>query len=245
MRIKGWLIATAAAVLVIGIISAVFYREPLRYWVWVKALGNTRTVEQVLKQYGRQAEIRFRQPCESAGIGYPPARVYLLAFKTEKQLEVWAANKTGKYRFLTTYSILAASGTTGPKRRVGDRQVPEGFYRLTDLNPNSRYHLSFKIDYPNEEDVRRESVPRERLGGDIFIHGNQVSIGCLAIGNENIEELFCLIAQVPQSSRRILISPIDYRRNPDWKPQGVSREIENLYERIRAKLNHFPIGGGK
>lgn len=207
----------------------------------MRTLGKTRTVQQVLDQYAQKAEARFRSPCERAGVRYPPAQVYLLAFKTEKQLEVWAANATGKYYLIAAFPILAASGTTGPKRREGDRQVPEGFYRLTDLNPNSRYHLSIKVDYPNEEDKRRERVPAEQLGGDIFIHGSNVSIGCLAIGNNHIEELFCLIAQVPQDKRRVLISPVDFRQKPDWKAPHASGEVRRLYERIRVELKNFPL----
>lgn len=240
MRIKRWFIG-AVLLIAIGAVSVGLYREPLHYWIVVRTLGKTRTVQQVLDQYAQKAEARFRSPCERAGVRYPPAQVHLLALKTEKRLEVWAANATGKYHLIAAFPILAASGTTGPKRREGDRQVPEGFYRLTDLNPNSRYHLSIKVDYPNEEDKRRERVPAEQLGGDIFIHGSNVSIGCLAIGNNHIEELFCLIAQVPQDKRRVLISPVDFRQKPDWKAPHASGEVERLYERIRVELKNFPL----
>lgn len=91
--------------------------------------------------------------------------------------------------------MLAASGGPGPKLREGDLQVPEGVYRLTAFNPNSSYHLSLRVDYPNAEDRAAEdravarSDRRTSLGGDIFIHGKAVSIGCLAIGDPGIEEL--------------------------------------------------------
>jgi hypothetical protein len=237
---KRWILVLGG-LLGIGAVALIFFREPLRYWVVVRVLGKTRTVQQVLEQYGHRAEERFQKPCERAGIAYPPARVYLLAFKTEKRLEVWAANTKGTYHHLATYSILAASGTAGPKRREGDRQVPEGFYQLTDLNPNSRYHLSVKVDYPNEDDKQRATAPLERLGGDIFIHGSSVSIGCLAIGNDAIEELFCLVAQVPPGYRRVLISPVDFRHKPDWQPAETPEDVKPLYERIREELFRFQI----
>lgn len=202
-------------------------------------MGQTRTVQQVLKKWGSTAEQRFKARCEAVKIGYPPARLQLLAFKTEKQLEVWGAGKEGRYHYLTTYPILAASGTVGPKLREGDRQVPEGFYRLPLLNPNSRYHLSIKVDYPNADDIRRSTLPRNQMGGDIFIHGNSVSIGCLAIGDEAIEELFCLVAQVPAKHRQIWIAPVDFRKQPNWLMPGATPAVQALHLRLKTRLNSF------
>lgn len=202
-------------------------------------MAQTRSVQQVLDKWGPKAEKRFKTRCQALKIGYPPARLQLLAFKTEKQLEVWGAGKTGRYHYLTTYPILAASGTVGPKQREGDRQVPEGFYRLLSLNPNSSYHLSIKVDYPNQDDLRRSTLPRNQMGGDIFIHGNSVSIGCLAIGDEAIEELFCLAAQVPAKNRQIWIAPVDFRKLPNWQMTGATPAVKALHLRLKTRLNSF------
>jgi murein L,D-transpeptidase YafK len=87
-----------------------------------------------------------------------------------------------------TFAVLTPSGKPGPKRREGDRQVPEGFYFIDRFNPKSSYHLSLGIDYPNASDRVRSDA--KRPGSDIFIHGKDVTIGCLPLGDERIEELY-------------------------------------------------------
>ncbi len=174
-------------------------------------LPASRNVADVLRLCEPKAKAKFAPICKTAGVAYPPARVRLLAFKAEKMLEVWGANRTGAYHRLATYPIRAASGATGPKRREGDGQVPEGFYKITDLNPVSHFHLSLRVGYPNADDVAANpGVPISDLGGDIYIHGNAVSIGCLAMGDAPIEEIFCLVARARQ--REIWIAPVDPRR---------------------------------
>ena len=92
--------------------------------------------------------------------------------------------------FVLADPILAASGVSGPKRE-GDKQVPEGFYRIELLNPNSRYHLSLRVNYPNADDLeraRQDGRALSTLGGDIMIHGGSASIGCLALGDPAVGE---------------------------------------------------------
>lgn len=126
------------------------------------------------------------------GIPYPPRALLVRVFKRERALELWGAARRGDAMVLVkTFPICAASGTLGPKRREGDMQVPEGFYRVTRFNPYSSFHLSLGIDYPNASDRvfgQRARVPR--LGGDIFIHGSCVTIGCVPIEDEPMEELY-------------------------------------------------------
>lgn len=121
----------------------------------------------------------------------PPGKgeVFLRAFKAEAILEVWESPKPGEpFRLLAGYPIARMSGGPGPKRREGDRQVPEGFYTINRFNPNSRFHLSLGLDYPNASDRIRGD--KERPGSDIFIHGSNVSIGCLAMTDPVIEEIY-------------------------------------------------------
>lgn len=153
---------------------------------------------------------------------WPPRSLTLVAFKEERRVEVWADG-----HWLKTYPILAASGTPGVKRREGDRQVPEGIYRLTTLNPQSRFHLSIRVDYPDAEDVRNGCT-----GSDIYVHGGAVSIGCIAIGNDAIEEVYRLSQHVP--NRWIVIVPWDFRRrNP---PVVEERWINERYARLCREL---------
>ena len=108
-------------------------------------------------------------------------------------LELWAS-QNGNWRFIKQYSINGASGAPGPKLREGDRQVPEGLYRLIGRNPNSNYHLSMKLDYPNSYDLRHaKREGRSNPGSNIFIHGKSLSVGCLAMSGEAIEAFFVLV----------------------------------------------------
>jgi hypothetical protein len=228
-RIVFW---TSLMVLASGIAA---FRYPFARVVSVGALP--RTVSGVVQTYGDDARRFFEPECRRQGISWPPSRLYLLAFKQERSLEVWAGNTTGPYRRIGTFPVLAASGKLGPKRREGDGQVPEGFYSLTALNPNSQFHLSIRVDYPNRDDIRNAVAPRNKMGGDIYIHGNQVSIGCIAIGDAGIEKLFCLAAQVKPSKRRIIISPIDFRLHKVTAEEEPWLRI--LYERLAAALRQF------
>ena len=122
-------------------------------------------------------------------------RIYLRAFKTEKKIELWAKNSSDSvYVLVKEFPICELSGDVGPKRRSHDLQVPEGFYRISKMNPYSRYYLSMQINYPNASDSIRGV--RGRLGNEIFIHGSCLSSGCLAMTDDKIKELyvFCLEA---------------------------------------------------
>lgn len=129
------------------------------------------------------------------GLAYPPSGLLIRVFKEERALEVWAQSSGLKaYRLIRSYKVTAASGEPGPKRKEGDRQVPEGFYRISELNPKSKYHLSMRVNYPNASD--RILSDAKRPGNDIFIHGKAVSIGCVAIGDQGIEEVYSLVEDV-------------------------------------------------
>ena len=156
-----------------------------------------------------------------------------MGLKEEKRLEVWAEDPRGWFR-VRDYAVLAASGQAGPKLREGDLQVPEGEYRLTGFNPNSSYHLSIRVDYPSREDRAIASAEgRTRLGGDIFIHGKAVSIGCLAIGDDSIEDLYLLLADTGLANSRILLTPSATPTPPASAPPWL---VER-YERLRRELS--------
>ncbi len=212
-------------ILVAAALSALVFAwlyEPIRTQIefgYGKLRGGY-TVSDRMQQYGEDVASRIKIDFERAGIAYPPAEVAYVAFKDTKILEVYARSvKSEPWSYIRTYPIQRASGTLGPKLKEGDRQVPEGIYQSESLNPNSRYHLSIRVSYPNAFD-RKMAVAegRSRLGGDIMIHGSSVSIGCLAMGNTAAEDLFVLAAHAPGSPARIIISPTDFRRNSDYVP---------------------------
>jgi len=127
-------------------------------------------------------------------------QILLRAFKAEKQLQLWAKNANEKqYRFLKTYPFCMLSGQLGPKRKEGDFQVPEGFYFIDRFNPASNFHLSLGINYPNASD--KILAKGNRPGGDVFIHGSCVTIGCIPITNEKIKELYILATEAKSNGQ--------------------------------------------
>jgi murein L,D-transpeptidase YafK len=137
------------------------------------------------------ARPRINRVFRERGIRHPAAEVFVRVFKRDRELEVWVRPvDSSRFQLLKTYGICALAGKPGPKRRQGDEQVPEGFYHIDLFNPNSSYHLSMRVSYPNAHD---EAVNRGApLGGDIYIHGGCLSEGCLAMTDEGIEELYWL-----------------------------------------------------
>jgi len=191
-------------------------------------------------QYGIVATARMKPFFEGAGIDYPPAAVTFLGLKEEKRLEVYARNaRGGGWVFIRDYPILAASGGPGPKLREGDRQVPEGIYRIESLNPNSLYHLSLRVNYPNAFDLEKAAAEgRDNPGSDIMIHGSDKSIGCLAMGDPASEDLFILAADVGKENIRFLLAPCDFRNFPPTNPPEASPEwLPGLYQSLADEMN--------
>ena len=197
-------------------------------------LGLSST-KKVIREVGPQARPKLREQCEVSGLDYPPDRLWLIAMKKEEDLEVWGRNRDTSWRLITIYSVKASSGGPGPKLREGDRQVPEGVYSIVSLNPNSNYHLSMKLNYPNGFDRRMaRKAGREDPGGNIFIHGSDVSAGCLAMGNANIEELFVLVHDSDPSDTRVLIAPYDLQEASGIRvPSGTPDWTSLLYQWLR------------
>lgn len=123
----------------------------------------------------------------------------------------------------------------------GDRQVPEGIYGIESLNPNSLYHLSLRLNYPNEFDKRMALQDgRQNLGSDIMIHGSNMSIGCLALGDDVAEELFVLAARVGIKNVRIIITPVDFREQREFPVVQLDVTwTEMLYRQIAAAMNEL------
>jgi murein L,D-transpeptidase YafK len=124
----------------------------------------------------------------------------------------------------------------------GDKQIPEGVYKIIALNPNSSYHLSLKISYPNEFDVLKATQDgRKNLGDNIFIHGSNRSIGCVAIGNNSIEELFVLIAKIGKENVSVIIAPNDIRKgNHQFQEcNDCPKWINELYYQLDQQIKQF------
>ena len=162
-------------------------------------------------------------------------RIYLRAFKAEKKIELWAKNTSDTvFEFIKEIPICAISGEIGPKRRYRDLQVPEGFYHISDLNPFSKYYLSMQINYPNASDSIRGV--KGHLGNYIFIHGECVSSGCLAITNERIKELFVWSIEAYNSGQE----QIDITIYPARLTDATYSGLKNRYSKY--KDDHQPLG---
>ena len=158
----------------------------------------------------------------------------ILVFKSSKLMEVFYDNT-----LVMNVPILAASGGAGPKIKEGDCQVPEGIYKIDVLNPNSSYYLSMRISYPNETDRKRSKARGvTELGGDIYIHGKAASIGCLAIGDDKIEDLYFLANRADLKKTKVVIAPapkVDYEKIND-------KEIKQLYQSVYAQIDLIKSG---
>lgn len=214
--------------------------RPIWVPIYQKVVGK-QTVSDVLMKYESETNSRLKPFFQKAGIQYPPSQLTLLAIKDTKQLELWVTHEN-KQVYIRSYPILAASGVLGPKLKEGDKQVPEGIYSLAYLNPNSAFHLSMKLNYPNQFDLKNaQSEGRSEPGTNIFIHGKEVSIGCLAIGDEAIEELFILTTLVGKNSVSVAIAPSDPRKGdilhlasgkPDWVTE-LYIDLSDYFEKFQ------------
>ncbi len=203
-----------------------------------RSMTGEKTVADRLAEFGKVVHDRLESRFREIGMAYPPKKLILVGLKQERQLEIWVSDGSNGFLFLKSYPILAASGTSGPKLKEGDRQVPEGLYQIESLNPNSSFHLALRVNYPNpfdKEHARHDG--RAKLGGDIMIHGSAVSIGCLAMGDQAAEDLFVLAAETGINNISVILTPLDFRvrelppnptPSPGWVPQ--------MYEDIRKAL---------
>lgn len=144
---------------------------------------------------------------------WPPIEIFLRVFKREAIVELWAHERVDTpFVHVMDWNICASSGVLGPKNRQGDRQVPEGIYEIHRFNPMSAYHLSLRLDYPNKADRIRN--PGGKHGGDIFIHGNCVTIGCVPLTDAGIEELYIIALEArTQGQHRIPVHLFPCRMN--------------------------------
>jgi hypothetical protein len=177
----------------------------------------------------------------AAKVAWPPSEVAYVTIKDEKVVELHARPEGGAWKLVHRYPVLAASGKPGPKLEQGDKQVPEGVYGISYLNPASRYHVSLRVNYPNAFDRQMAAKDkRKNLGGDIMFHGKAVSAGCIAVGDAAAEELFVLAAEVGLPNVKVVIAPSDFRRHgplqvpadkPDWLP--------GLYTQVASAMTPF------
>ncbi|GMU42502.1 MAG: hypothetical protein AMXMBFR25_04880 [Lysobacterales bacterium] len=164
------------------------------------------------------------------------APLYLRIFKASDELEVWVDTSAG-HRLLRTWPICHWSGELGPKTRQGDAQAPEGYYQVgpQQLNPASRYHLSFNLGYPNAYDRHHG-----RSGDYLMVHGNCVSIGCYAMGDAAIEEIYSLVAAaLAHGQRAVPVHAFPFRMDPGWEQAHADSEWLPFWRQLAAGYQAF------
>lgn len=148
-------------------------------------------------------------------------QLFLRAFKMEQLLEVWV-KPDGNLHWakLKNFAFCKTSGQPGPKRREGDRQIPEGVYHIDRFNPKSKYHLSLGINYPNALD--RSLGDPDFPGSDIFIHGGCETVGCIPITDRGIEEVYLLASWARENRQQkipVHIFPFHFSEE-NWNKYG-------------------------
>jgi murein L,D-transpeptidase YafK len=184
------LLSSLFILLSISSIPMDFYQAQLRF----------PRVREALKTKGKTVD----EMLSSKGINTTNFEVFFRAFKKEQKFEMWAKNKgENTFKLLKIYDFCASTGILGPKRRSGDRQMPEGFYTVDAFNPTSNYYLSFRVSYPNASD--KKFADQLNPGDNIFVHGSCISIGCIPVGDENIKEIYLLTARAKAGEQDIPI----------------------------------------
>ncbi len=183
----------------------------------------------------------------SKGLQWPAKYMYIRSFKYDGQLEVWVSNNRKEaFKLFKTYRVCALAGSLGPKRVQGDYQVPEGFYYINEFNPHSNYHLSLGLNYPNTSDkILSDPV---KPGGEIYIHGSCVTVGCIPITDQQIDELYILAAHAKSAGQDYIpvhIFPIRYdnKKSVDYLASltKTDEKLKAFASRLEAVYDHFEI----
>lgn len=168
----------------IGILTSIFFS----FTIQTNFLAEQKRFERVRTSIKEKQET-VESNLESHKLQLDNFNLLIVAYKDNNELGLFAKKKEeATYNKINTYEICSLSGQLGPKRKQGDYQVPEGFYHIDRFNPTSRFYLSLGLNYPNQSDRRKSKFPDP--GGDIFIHGDCVTIGCLPMTDEKIKEIY-------------------------------------------------------
>lgn len=165
--------------------------------------------------------------------------VFIRIFKHEEELELWVKNKADqKYTLFKKIPVCAQSGDLGPKRREGDGQVPEGIYDIPFFNPGSNYYLALKVGYPNKSDRILAKGP---TGGDIMIHGNCVTIGCIPLQDDPVKDVYllCVEAKNKNNSIRVEIFPCRFTDKNSKLLSAYSEEKIKFWNTLKPAYTYF------
>jgi murein L,D-transpeptidase YafK len=179
----------------------------------------------------------IKQMFKDKGVTFPPRQLLFRIFKKELRLEVWAASRrTDELTHIVTYEVCTVAGELGPKRMEGDSQTPEGYYHVNRFNPASSYYLSMQVSYPNRSD--RILKKGRQAGSHIMIHGECVSIGCVAVG-DHIKELWILAYLSRKRARRIHVHMFPTRQMKQLIAKTRDPELEGFWGNLKLGFDYF------
>ena len=186
--------------------------------------------------FGLGSSIDRENPSEKGNVKLEKP-VFIRIFKEERKLEIWQENASGKYELYKAYDICTYSGGLGPKKKEGDKKTPEGFYSTekSSLNPNSSYHLSFNIGYPNEYDKSHGYT-----GSLIMIHGDCVSIGCFAMTDPYIEEIYSIVeGALVNGQKKIDIHVFPFKMTTKNMSKYSGSEHYDFWKELKPVYDYF------
>jgi len=187
------------------------------------------------KQIVSNVEPDLIQSLHSKGLEYG-SPIFIRIFKETKELEVWVQDQH-VFKHFKTYKICNFAGGFGPKQKQGDKQSPEGFYRVTPgrLNPYSSYHLSFNLGYPNQYDQQFG-----RTGGALMIHGNCGSRGCYAMTDERIEEIYALVeASLRNGQRYVPVHAFPFKLTENKLEKHKESQWYTFWKNLKKGYDYF------
>jgi len=193
----------------------------------------------------RRKEDTLAKQFEAKNLKWPARYIYIRSFKYDSQLEVWVKDEIKEpFKLFKTYKVCALAGSLGPKRMKDDYQVPEGFYYINEFNPNSNYYLSLGLNYPNASD--RILSDAYRPGGDIYIHGSCVTVGCIPLTDKQIDELYIIAAHAKNMGQDFIpvhIFPIRYNVKKSSNYLGNltkdDAELKRFSSRLQGAFEYF------
>ncbi|MCB1521902.1 MAG: murein L,D-transpeptidase [Hyphomicrobiaceae bacterium] len=165
------------------------------------------------------------------------APIFVRIFKEESELEVWKQRDDGRFYHFKTYPICTWSGDLGPKQRQGDKQAPEGFYKVANnqLNPNSKFHVSFNLGYPNAYDKSHG-----RTGDFLMVHGKCTSAGCYAMTDALIEEIYGLAREALRGGQQKFdVHAFPFRMTAENMERYKKAKWVRFWKVLKQGYDHF------
>ncbi|WP_420407454.1 L,D-transpeptidase family protein [Hoeflea sp.] len=165
--------------------------------------------------------------------------IMMRIFKEEGVLEVWKQKGNGRYDIIASYEICKWSGKLGPKFKEGDRQAPEGYYRIypSQMNPNSSYYLSFNMGYPNSYDRSHN-----RTGSNLMVHGACSSAGCYSMTDEQVLEIYGFARDAFKGGQEyFLVEALPFRMTPENMARHRDNEHFEFWKMLKTGYDHFEL----